>query len=285
MGEHIRDDSITVIRAKGNLLDFRLKELIKYRDLIWLFVKRNYSTRYKQTILGSAWLIINPICTVVMNTIVFGGIAGLSTDGVPKPLFYLAGNIIWALFAGCLNDSANTFVGNAGLYGKIYFPRLVNPISNAITQMGDFLIKLALLLILCVVYFFVSGYKVVVNAQMLLLPVLMIQISLMGIGTGIIISSFTTKYRDLQVLVGFGMSIWMYLTPIVYTVDVIPEKYMNLYMLNPVTPIVLIFKKAFLGTGQIPWSAWGYSWIFTALVVFVGIIIFNHVERTFMDTV
>lgn len=281
----MRDDSITVIRAKGKLFDLRLRELLKYKDLIWLFVKRNYATRYKQTILGSAWLLINPICTVVMNTLVFGGIAGLSTDGVPRPIYYLAGNIIWALFSGCLNDSASTFTGNAGLYGKIYFPRLVNPISNAITQMGDFFIKLALLIVLSLVYWCTSGYRIIFCVQMLLLPILMLQLALMGIGTGIIISSFTTKYRDLQVLVGFGMSIWMYLTPIVYTVDVIPEKYMQLYLLNPITPVVMIFKRVFLGVGQISWISWGYSWIFTIVVVFVGIIIFNHVERTFMDTV
>lgn len=281
----MRDDSITVIRAKGRLFDFRLVELLKYRDLIWLFVKRNYATRYKQTILGSAWLLINPICTVIMNTLVFGGIAGLSTDGVPKPIYYLAGNIVWTLFAGCLNDSATTFTGNAGLYGKVYFPRLVTPVSNAITQMGDFMIKIALLIVLCLFYRCTSGYRVDICVQMLLLPILMLQLALLGIGMGIIISSFTTKYRDLQVLVGFGMSIWMYLTPIVYTTDVIPEKYMQMYMLNPVTPIVMIFKKAFLGVSEIPWMAWGYSWVFTAVVIMLGIIIFNHVERTFMDTV
>ena len=280
----MRDESITVIKAKSGLLDLKLNEIIKYRDLIWLFVKRNYSTRYKQTILGSAWLIINPICTIIMNTIVFGAIAGLSTDGVPRPIFYLAGNIIWVLYMDCLNNAASTFTGNAGLFGKIYFPRMVAPISSAITNIGDFFIKFGLLVVLSIVYMF-FGYKPDLQWSVILLPVILIQLALMGIGLGIIISSFTTKYRDLQVLVGFGMTIWMYLTPIVYSINEIPEKYMNMYLLNPVTPVVIIFKNAFLGVGDIPWINWAYSWIFTFVVLFLGLIIFNRVEKTFMDTV
>lgn len=279
------DYSVTEIKAESKLLDFRFKEIIKYRDLIWLFVKKNYSTRYKQTILGSAWLLINPLCTVIMNTIVFGAIAGLSTDGVPKPLFYLAGNIIWALFSSCLNDSAGTFTGNAGIFGKIYYPRLCNPIANAITQIGDFFIKFGILIILGIIYMLLGDFAFVFRVEMLLLPIILVQLAVMGIGCGIIISSFTTKYRDLQVLVGFGVSIWMYLSPIVYSLSEIPDKYFNLYLLNPITPVLLIFKKAFLGCGYIPWEYWGYSWIFTGVVFFLGVIIFNHVERTFMDTV
>lgn len=281
----MRDETITVIRAKGSPFDLKLRELIKYRDLIWLLVKRNYATRYKQTILGSAWLLINPICTVVMNTIVFGQIAGLSTDGVPKPVFYLAGNIMWALFAGCLNDAAGTFIGNASLFGKIYFPRLAVPVANAITQIGDFFIKFALLLALSVLHALTGTGRIALRAEMLLLPALLVQLAVLGIGTGIIISSFTTKYRDLQVLVGFGVSIWMYLSPIVYSLEAIPERYLSLYLFNPVAPAILIFKKAFLGIGRVPWTAWGVSWCVTLFVALFGILIFNHIERTFMDTV
>lgn len=279
------DYSVTEISAKGKFLDFKLREIIKYRDLIWLFVKRNYSTRYKQTILGSAWLIINPLCTVIMNTIVFGAIAGLSTDGIPKPLFYLAGNIVWALFSACLNDSAGTFTNNAGIFGKIYFPRLCNPIANAITQIGDFFIKFGLMTVIGIIFIYLGDFNFELRLEMLLLPVVLLQLAVMGIGCGIIISSFTTKYRDLQVLVGFGLSIWMYLSPIVYSLTEIPEKYLHLYLLNPITPAILVFKKAFLGCGYIPWEYWGYSMIFTVFVIFLGIIIFNRVERTFMDTV
>lgn len=279
------DYTVTEIEAKGKLFDFKIKEIIRYKHLIWLFVKKNYNTRYKQTILGSAWLIINPLCTVIMNTIVFGAIAGLSTDGVPKPLFYLAGNIVWAIFAGCLGDAAGTFTGNAGLFGKIYFPRLCTPIANAITQIGDFFIKFGLLFVIALVYIARGEFQIVPCLEMLLLPVILFQLAITGIGIGIIISSVTTKYRDLQVLVGFGLQIWMYLSPIVYSVSEIPEKYQSLYLLNPITPSILIFKNAFLGCGFIPWAEWGYSWIFTIIVVFLGVIIFNHVERTFMDTV
>lgn len=280
----VRDDTITVIKAKTGLFDLKLNELFKYRDLILLFVKRNYATRYKQTILGSAWLIINPICTVIMNTIVFGAIAGLSTDGVPMPVFYLAGNILWAFFAGCLNDAANTFTGNAGLFGKIYFPRMVTPISSAITQVGDFFIKFALFVIMSGIYM-AFGYRVPITPSLLLIPVVLLQVGLLGMGLGIIISSFTTKYRDLQVLVGFGMAIWMYLTPIVYSVSEIPEKYLSLYLLNPVTPATMIFKHAVMGVGYIPWTYWAISWGVTAVVVVLGLMIFNRVEKTFMDTV
>ncbi|MGN0894947.1 MAG: ABC transporter permease, partial [Succinivibrio sp.] len=188
------DYSVTEIAAKGKFLDLKLREIIKYRDLIWLFVKRNYSTRYKQTILGSAWLIINPLCTVIMNTIVFGAIAGLSTDGIPKPLFYLAGNIVWALFSACLNDSAGTFTNNAGIFGKIYFPRLCNPIANAITQIGDFFIKFGLMTVIGIIFIYLGDFNFELRLEMLLLPVVLLQLAVMGIGCGIIISSFTTKY-------------------------------------------------------------------------------------------
>lgn len=279
------DYSVTEIEAKGKFLDFKLKEILKYRDLIWLFVKRNYSTRYKQTILGSSWLIINPLCTVIMNTIVFGAIAGLSTDGIPKPLFYLAGNIVWTLFSGCLNDSAGTFTSNAGIFGKIYFPRLCTPIANAITQIGDFFIKFGLLMVIGIIYLASGGFDIEFRLEMLLLPIVLLQLAIMGVGCGIIISSFTTKYRDLQVLVGFGLSIWMYLSPIVYSLEEIPAKYLHLYLLNPIAPAILIFKKAVLGSGFIPWDFWGYSLIFMTVIIFLGVVIFNHVERTFMDTV
>lgn len=279
------DNSVRVISSKESLFDLRLREVIKYRGLITLLVRRNYATRYKQTILGSAWLIINPVCTVVMNTFIFGTVAGLSTDGIPKPLFYLMGNIVWSVFAECLSCTSNTFVNNSGLFGKVYFPRLCTPISDAITQVGDFFIKFILLVLLSLSYALVNDYQFEYHSHMLIIPILVIQLALTGIGCGIIISSLTTKYRDLQVLVGFGVSIWMYLTPIVYSIDVIPTQFLSIYLMNPISPIILMFRYAWFGVGFVPWFHWGISWIFTIVVMFSGVVIFNHVERTFMDTV
>lgn len=280
----MRNEEVTIIKAKNNLFEIGLRELFRYKDLIILFVKRNFATRYKQTILGSAWLVISPMCVVVMNTLIFGYMAGLSTEGVPKTLFYLSGNIMWTFFAGCLNNSANVFVNNAGLFGKIYFPRLVTPISSAITEVIDFFIKFVLMLLLMIIYSFFE-FDMSFRWEMFLLPIVLLQVALLGMGLGIIISSLTTKYRDLQVLVGFGMSIWMYLSPVVYSIYEFSDKVQFLYLFNPVAPALLIFKYAFLGSGYIPWFHWGISWGFTIVVTVLGILIFNRVEKTFMDTV
>lgn len=274
-----------VIKPKKKLLDLNLKEVYKYRDLIWLFVKRDFKTRYKQTILGPLWFVIQPLLASVIHTLVFGTIAGLSTDGVPQYLFYLAGSISWGLFSGCLTSTSNTFVSNANVFGKVYFPRLTTPIATVITQSFNFLIQFGIFLLMSLV-FFLSGQSFQITWAAALLPVLMLQMALLGMGFGIIISSLTTKYRDLQVLVGFGVQLWMYITPIVYSSnELVGRKLYTLMMLNPVSPIVELFKYGWLGAGSTPWLFWGISWAVTIFVLFLGIVIFNKIEKNFMDTV
>lgn len=279
-----QDNWDVVIKSKTKLLDLKLNEIWQYKNLIWLFVKRNYSTRYKQMILGPAWLIISPLFTIFTYTVVFGGIAGLSTDGVPRPLFYLAGSILWGFFSNGLISNSNTFIANAGLFGKIYFPRMVVPLSMVLTLVFDFLIQFALMLLL-LLFYAVTGTGIAWNWTVLFLPLYLLQLGLLSMGAGIIVSSLTTKYRDLNVLVGFGMQIWMYASPVVYSLTLIPEKFQSWFMLNPVTPVLLAFKYSFLGIGGIPYGYWGISWIVTLVILFGGIILFNQIEKNFMDTV
>ena len=273
-----------VISSDNKWFDFNLKELAQYKDLIWLLVKRNYTTRYKQTILGPLWLLISPLFTTIIFAVVFGGLAGMSTDHVPQLLFYMSGNIIWTFFSVGVQDTSSTFVRNADVFGKVYFPRLVTPISTIITAFMDFCIQFVLFMAIFLFYV-ATGTQIHINAWVLYTPILLLQLGLLSMGFGIIISALTTKYRDLTVLVGFGLQLWMYFTPIVYSVSVIPEKLMPLFMANPVAPIVLAFKYAFLGIGEMSWWYLGMSWIVTAIVVFVGVLLFNRVQKTFMDTV
>ena len=274
----------TLIKAKNGWFDIDLRELLQYKDLIWLFVKRNYVSRYKQTILGPLWLILNPLVTTLLYSLIFGSIAGLAAPGIPQLTFYLASNAIWSFFATCLNQTATTFTSNAGIFGKIYFPRLTTPISTVITSMLDILIQLFLLLITMLAYV-IQGFRFKVGIELLLVPILIIQVSLLGLGFGIIISSLTTKYRDLAILVTFGVQLWMYASPVVYTTDIIPQKYINLYMLNPMAPILSMFRHAILGIDETPYGMWGISWITTVVVLMIGVVVFSKVEKTFMDTV
>lgn len=273
-----------VIEPKSRLLDLKLREVFQYRDLIVMFVKRNFKSQYKQTILGPLWFIINPLITSVLFTVVFGGIAKISTDGVPQFLFYMAGNTAWSYFATCITSTSTTFTANANVFGKVYFPRLVMPISTVIFAVLSFFIQL-IMLIGFMIYFYVTGENVQPNGYIALLPVLVLHMAAMGMGFGIIISAMTTKYRDLSILVGFGVQLWMYITPIVYPVSTLSDKARSLVMLNPMAPVVNNFKYAFLGCGQMEWGYWGISAIITIIVLFVGLIIFNRVEKTFMDTV
>ncbi len=273
-----------VITAKTKLLDLNLAELWHYRDLILLFVKRNYSTRYKQTILGPLWLILNPLISTALYIVIFTSVAHLPTDNIDALAFYLSGSIIWSLFSACLNQTSGTFLANAGIMGKVYFPRLVMPISTVITSMLDFLIQFGLLIVLAFVQV-IRGEHYSPNAYVALIPALIIQLTILGLGFGIIISSLTTKYRDLTILVGFGLRLWMYLCPVVYSASMIPDRFINLYMLNPVTPALMIFRYAIYGSGYAPVKMWGVSWIVTLVVLIIGVIIFNKVEKTFMDTV
>ena len=274
----------THIKSKNGWFDIDIKELWQYRDLIWLFFKRNYSTKYKQTILGPLWLVLSPLITVTLYSVVFGGLGKLSTDGVPHFVFYLCSNALWAFFATCLNQTSSTFTANAGIMGKVYFPRLVMPISSVLTGMLDLVIQLAILVVVMVGYA-VTGYRFAIGPTLLLAPVLVLQTGILGLGFGIIVASLTTKYRDLVVLVGFGVSLWMYASPVVYTIGLIPEKYLSLYMMNPMSPIMECWRNAVIGSGTFYWGYWAMSWAFTLAVLVLGVMLFSHIEKTFMDTV
>lgn len=274
----------TVLKPRTKWGNMNLKELFSYKDLILLFVKRNYVTKYKQTILGPLWLIISPLMTTLMFVVVFGNIAGLSTDGTPQIAFYMAGNVVWAYFAACVNQTSNTFVSNASVFGKVYFPRMVVPISTVLTGMLDFLVQFVLFLII-LLFLAVTGISIPINMWVLITPVLVLQLALLGMGVGVIVSSLTTRYRDLAILVTFGVQLWMYASPVVYSITQIPEQYRFLYLLNPVSPIITMFRYAFLGTGYLPLISWGISWVTTVIVVIIGVLLFSRIEKTFMDTV
>ncbi len=274
----------TVIKPKTGWRDINLKELWQYRDLIYLFVKRNFATRYKQTVLGPLWIIISPLFSTVISTFVFGTIAEIPSDGVPYFLFYMCGNTAWTYFANCLNQTSATFVGNAGIFGKVYFPRLVSPISTVITGLLDFGIQL-LMFVGFLIYYIVSGAAVQPNLWILICPLLIAQMAALGLGFGIIISSLTTKYRDLTVLVSFGVSLWMYITPIIYSTSSLSPKMAAFCKLNPMAPVIETFRYAFLGTGELPLMYLAISMIVTVVVLAIGVVLFSKVEKTFMDTV
>ena len=275
----------THITAKHKWLELNLKEVWQYRDLILLFTKRNFIVSYKQTILGPAWLFLTPLMSSIVQAFVFGEIAGIGTDGVPTYLFYLCSNAIWAYFSNCLNTNANTFTANAGVFGKVYFPRLVTPISNVISTVIRFGIQM-LLVVGFLFYYLVQGEVAPHWAAWLVIPIELLHMGVLGMGCGIIISSLTTKYRDLTVLVGFGVQLWMYLTPVVYPLSTVAEGWKRTALcLNPVTSSAELMRYAILGQGTLNWGYYGLSWLLTVLVAVVGIMIFNKVERTFMDTV
>ena len=274
----------THIKSKTGWFDIDLKELWQYRDLIWLFFKRNYSTKYKQTILGPLWLVLNPVITVTLYSLVFGGLGKLSTDGVPHFVFYLCSNALWSFFSISLTQTSTTFTANAAIMGKVYFPRLVMPISSVLTGMLDLMIQLGILIVVMVGYW-VTGYRFTLGPNLLLAPVLIVQAGILGLGCGIIVASLTTRYRDLAVLVSFGVSLWMYATPVVYTAGLIPEKYLGLYMLNPMSPIMECWRNAVIGSGTFYWGYWATSWVITLAVLTLGVVLFSHIEKTFMDTV
>lgn len=275
----------THISSKHKWFDLKLKEVWRYKDLIWLFTKRSFVVQYKQTILGPAWLFLNPIITSFIFTFVFGGIAGMSTDGVPHMIFYLPSTAIWTFFSTCVTQNATTFTANANVFGKVYFPRLTMPISNVLSAVLQFGIQMLMVLVFWTVYV-VTGQVSPNYLAMLLIPLVLIHLGIMGMGFGIIISSMTTKYRDLSILVGFGVSLWMYATPIVYPLSQLGDGTMKtLLMINPVTMPVEVLRYALIGKGTIEIPFLIVSWFFTFLVAIFGIVVFNKIERTFMDTV
>ncbi len=281
----------TVIKPKNSLFEVNLKEIWDYRDLLTLFVKRNITVTYKQTILGPLWWLIQPAITVIMYMVVFGGIAGIPTDGIPQPLFYLGGVCMWQYFSDCLNKTSNTFVTNSGIFGKVYFPRLIMPLSDVISNLLRFGIQFGLF-ILVYIYFAFVGSAASPNWYLLLLPLLIIMMAGLALGFGVIISSMTTKYRDLQILFSFIVQLWMYATPIVYPLSQVKGKVVagfnleTLMCLNPVTPVIETFKHGALGAGEfVGWGWMAYSFVFMVVLLVLGIVIFNRVQKSFMDTV
>lgn len=285
MSEQIKKSTYhTHITAKKKWFSLNLREVWQYRDLIVLFTKRSFTLTYKQTILGPAWIFLNPFITSIIYTIVFGGIAGISTDGIPTILFYLCSNAIWTFFASCVNKNAATFTSNAGVFGKVYFPRLTIPVSNVLSSVIQFFVQMILVLGF-LLYYVITGEIDPNWVSWLLIPVCLIHLGVLGLGVGIIISSLTTKYRDLALLVNFGVQLWMYITPIVYPLSAVGGKMKILMNLNPVTAPVELFRYAVLGQGTIDWLNLAISWGITLFVTVFGVVIFNRVEKTFMDTV
>ena len=273
------------ITSKPRRFSLNLREVWQYRDLIVLFTKRSFKLAYKQTVLGPAWIFLNPLITSVIHTLVFGEIAGFGTDGIPKILFYFTSTAIWSYFAACITNNAHTFTNNANVFGKVYFPRLTIPISNMLSSLIRFGIQM-LLVGAFLVFFLIRGEVHPNWAYWPLIPLVLIQLGMMGLGVGIIISSLTTKYRDLSILVGFGVQLWMYATPIVYALSIVgPSVTRSIMLINPVTMPVEIFRYAFLGKGTIEPFFAIISLTFTIVVLLIGIVIFNRVEKTFMDTV
>ena len=276
----------TIIRPRTGWFDIDLRELWRYRDLIVMFVKRNFAVLYKQTILGPAWVLLNPLLTSVLFNVVFGGIAGLSTDGTPSFLFYMAGNTVWTFFASCINNTANTFVANSQVFGKVYFPRLTMPISQVLTSLINFAIQAAMYVIFWL-YFWATGAEMHLTAWMWALPVVIVQVMLLGLGVGIIVSSLTTKYRDLAIAVSFGVQLWMYVSPVVYPLSTLGNspRLAFLMRLNPMTAPVEIFRTATLGTGSADMGMFIYSLVFTAAALVIGVSLFSRIEKTVVDTV
>lgn len=275
----------THISADHRWFNLNLREVWQYRDLIVLFTKRTFALTYKQTVLGPAWIFLNPFITSIIYTFVFGGIAGMSTDGVPQLLFYLCSNAIWTFFSTSVTKNASTFTANANVFGKVYFPRLTMPISNVLSSAIQFLVQMILVAIF-LAYYVITGAVHPNWWAWLLIPVVLLHLGIMGLGFGIIISSLTTKYRDLAILVNFGVQLWMYATPIVYPLSQLGDGFMKTVLLiNPVTAPVEVFRYAILGQGTVIPAYLALSWILTILVALVGVMIFNRVEKTFMDTV
>ena len=274
-----------VIEPKGKLFDLRLKEVWRYKDLMWLFVKRDFAAQYKQTVLGPIWHIVQPLFTTAVFLFLFTTIAGIKTDDINPIVFYMSGITIWNYFSACLTGTANTFVANAGIFGKVYFPRLVIPLSTVLSNIIKFGIQFCLLLIV-IIWIAIRDNNFYIGWSIFLLPILVVMMAGMGLGLGIIISSLTTKYRDFAVLIGFAVQLLMYLTPIAYPLSALTGKsYAWLLTYNPLTPIVEAFRYALLGKGTFEAMHLLYSGIFILATLLFGAILFNRVERSFMDTV
>ena len=272
------------ITPKKSLFDLNINQIWKFRDLLFLFVWRDFVSVYKQTILGPLWFFIQPILTSITFTIIFGNFAQISTDGMPKIIFYMAGITMWNYFADCLNKTSNTFVVNQGLFGKVYFPRLIVPLSIIVTNLLKFGIQIILFIVFWT-YFYVTTDTMQPNWYILIFPLLIIIMAALGLGFGMVISALTTKYRDLTFLIGFGVQLLMYGSPVIYPMSTVPEKYQWIIKLNPMTSIIDTFKHAFMGTGSFDGYNLLYSGVFAICILMLGLVVFNKVEKSFIDTV
>jgi lipopolysaccharide transport system permease protein len=276
-----------VIEPHGNILDLKIKDVWHYRDLLWLLVRRDFVSFYKQTILGPIWFFIQPFFTTITYTFIFGNLAGISTEGIPKPLFYMAGITCWNYFAECLTKTSTVFKDNSLVFGKVYFPRLIMPLSIVLSNLVRFFVQM-LLFVMMLIFFAIKGASFNLNLYALLFPVLVLEMALLGLGLGMIISAMTTKYRDLAFLVTFGVQLLMYGTTVIYPLSVAREKYPGISWVieaNPITPVIETFRYGFLGEGTFSWMSLGISGAVTILITIFGVVIFNKVERNFIDTV
>lgn len=277
---------ITEIKPHRKWCDIDLKGIWRYRDLYYMYVRRDIVTQYKQTILGPLWYIIQPLFTTIMYMFVFGGLAGISTDGAPQPLFYMAGIVLWGYFNECFTVSSDVFGVNANVFGKVYFPRLIVPLSGVTSGLLKMLIQLCIFIVIYLYYVLtLPAGTLQINASLLLFPVLIFMLAMHGMSWGLIISSMTTKYRDMKFLVQFGIQLFMYATPVIYPLSAAPEKYRDIIAFNPLTPIFEAFKYGCLGCGSLDWSGLLYSSLFMLVTLFLAVIIFSRTERNFMDTV
>lgn len=273
-----------LIKPQKKAYDIDFKELWRYRDLFYMYVKRDIITVYKQTVLGPLWFLIQPVLTTIMFTFIFGGLAGISTDGIPQPLFYMSGVVLWNYFSTAFNESADVFGKNAGVFGKVYFPRLVAPLASITSNLIKTGIQM-LMFFAMLVYYMVMGADVHITWAIILIPILIVMVALHAMSWGLIVSSMTVKYRDLKQLIAFGVQLFMYATPVIYPLNVAPEKYRLIIELNPLSGIFEAFKYATMGCGELQWGLLAYSFLFMILVGGYSIVVFNRVERTFMDTV
>lgn len=276
----------TEIKPHRKWFDIDLKGIWRYRDLYYMYVRRDIVTQYKQTILGPLWYIIQPLFTTIMYMFVFGGLAGISTDGAPQPLFYMAGIVLWGYFNECFTVSSDVFGVNANVFGKVYFPRLIVPLSGVTSGLLKMLIQLCIFIVIYLYYVLtLPAGTLQINASLLLFPVLIFMLAMHGMSWGLIISSMTTKYRDMKFLVQFGIQLFMYATPVIYPLSAAPEKYRDIIALNPLTPIFEAFKYGCLGCGSLDWSGLLYSSLFMLVTLFFAVVVFSRTERNFMDTV
>jgi lipopolysaccharide transport system permease protein len=272
------------IEPQTSLFELNLKDVWRYRDLLWMFVKRDFVSFYKQTILGPLWFFIQPLFTTIIYTFIFGGLANLSTDGLPQPLFYMAGITAWNYFADCLTKTSTVFRDNANIFGKVYFPRLIMPLSIVVSNLVRFAVQMLLFFVM-IGYYAYTGASFQMNVYILLFPVLVLMMALLGLGVGLIITALTTKYRDLAFLITFGLQLMMYATTVIYPLSAAPANYKWLIELNPMTGIIEAFRYGFLGEGSLTLQTLGYSVIFTLVSLLLGVLIFNKTEKTFVDTV